>query len=86
MTQPLIEDVLEIIETFQVAARQLRRLGRGPLRNGNDFISSTEFYLYNGKIRFARTYPHDVCFETANKLEQFAASLQWSVRGEPLQS
>jgi hypothetical protein len=86
MTQPLLEDVLEIIETFQVAARQLRRLGRGPLTNGTDFISSTEFYLFNGKLRFARCYPHDVCFETANKLEQFASTLEWSVRRERLPS
>ena len=86
MTQLMIDEALEIAESFQMAARQLRRLGRGPLQNGADSISSREIYRFGDKIRLAPSFPHDVCFETANKLEDFARKLEVLVRREPLQS
>jgi len=86
MTELMIDEVLEIAETFEIAARQLRRLGRGPLENGSDNISSREIYRFGDKIRLASSFPHDVCFETANKLEELAGKLERLVRREPLQS
>jgi hypothetical protein len=86
MTELMIDEVLEIAETFQIAARQLRRLGSGPLKNGLDRLSSREIYQFNGRVRLAHSFPHDVCFETANKLEELAAKLELLVRPEPLQS
>jgi len=82
----MIDEVLEIAETFQIAARQLRRLGRGPLENGCDSISSREIYRFNDHVRLAPSFPHDVCFETANKLEELAGKLERMVKPEPFQS
>jgi hypothetical protein len=85
MTELMIDEVLEIAETFQTAARQLRRLGRGPLKKGLDSHSFREIYRFGDRVRIAHLFPHDVCFETANKLEELAAKLEVLVRREPLQ-
>ena len=84
--QIMIDDVLEIAETFQIAAQQLRRLGRGALKNGPHSLASREIYRFGNKVRLAHSFPHDVCFETANKLEEFAGKLERLVRPEPFQS
>jgi hypothetical protein len=86
MTDGMIEEVLEIAETFQVAAQQLRRLGRGSFKRGAESFGSRNIYRFNGKTRLARSFPHDVCFETANKLEEFAATLELLMKPAPLQS
>jgi hypothetical protein len=84
--QIMIDDVLEIAETFQIAAQQLRRLGRGALKNGPHSLASSEIYHFGTKVRLSPSFPHDVCFETANKLEEFAGKLERLVRPEPFQS
>ncbi len=86
MTEGLIEEALEVAELFRTAAQQLRRLGRGPFKSGYDSLSSRHIYRFAGKIKFSPSFPHDVCFETANRLEEFAATLQILVRPEPFQS
>ena len=84
--QILIDDMLEIAETFQMAAQQLRRLGRGSIKNGYHSLLAMEVYRFGERVRTAPAFPRDVCFETANQLEDFAARLEGLARPEPLQS
>ncbi len=86
IAQILIDDILEIAETFHAAAQQLRRLGRGSIKNGHHSLLSLEAYRFGERVRTARAFPRDVCFETANQLEEYAARLETLVRPEPLQS
>jgi len=86
MSQGMIDEVLDIAETFQVTAKHLRRLGRGSFKRGAESFGSREIYRFEGKVRLTRSFPRDVCFETANKLEEFAAILERLMRPEPLQS
>ena len=59
--QIMIDEVLEIAETFQIAAQQLRQLGRGPLKNGPHGPASREIYRFGNQVRLAHSFPHDVC-------------------------
>ncbi len=86
MTQPMIDDVLEIIETLEIAAQQLRRLGRGSLKNGSESILLKEVYRFGTKIRTAPCFPRDVCFETANQVEEFAMFLKTQIAPRTLRS
>ena len=86
MTQGMIDEVLEVAETFMAAAQQLRRLGRGSFKRGDESFGSQHIYRFQGKVRLAPSFPRDVCFETANQLEEFAATLERLMRPEPLES
>jgi hypothetical protein len=85
-TENMTDEVMEIVKVFEIAARELRRLGRGPLKTGHSSLSSREIYRFGNQIRIAYSFPHDVCFETANKLEELARKLEVLVRPEPFQS
>ncbi len=86
MTEPLMNDMLEIADTFQTAAQQLRRLGRASIKNGADSVRALEIYRFGEKVRLAHSFPRDVCFETANKLEEFAGRLERLVNPPPFES
>jgi|HubBroStandDraft_5_1064220.scaffolds.fasta_scaffold493473_1 hypothetical protein len=86
IAQILIDDVLEIAETFHLAAQQLRRIGRGPIKNLHHSLGSIHVYRFGERVRTTRSFPRDVCFETANRLEEYAYTLERLVRPEPLQS
>ena len=70
------EDMLEVAQLFDDAARQLRRLGTGGIRNGSDYIFSRHIYQFGGKIRIVDSFQRDICFETANRLEEYADTLK----------
>jgi len=82
----MVEDVLEIVEVFQVAAFELRRLGRGPLRKDFHSVNFKNVYRFDDQVRLVHSFPHDVCFETANKLEEFAGTLERWVKAEICES
>jgi hypothetical protein len=82
----MIDDVSEMIETLEAAAQYLRRLGRGSLKNGSESILAMEGYLFDGRGKTAHSFPHDVCFETANRVEEYAARLKRLITPDPLQS
>jgi len=86
IAQILVDDVLEIAETFHQAAQQFRRLGRGSIRNGHHSLGSIHAYRFGERVRTAPSFPRDVCFETANQLEEYACTLERLVSSEPLQS
>ena len=86
MSEGMIEEVMDIARLFAEAALELRRLGRGSFKRGAESFGSRHIYRFDGKIRLAPSFPHDVCFETANRLEEFAATLELLVRPEPFQS
>jgi hypothetical protein len=67
MTQPMIDDVLEIIENLEIAAPQLWRLARGSLKNGSDSILLKEVYQFGTKIRTAPCFPRDDLAEEFEK-------------------
>src|SRR5580698_3145060 len=66
---PIHEDMLEVAQLFDDAARQLRRLGSGAIKNGPDLISSRHIYKFANKVRIVDSFQRDVCFEIANRLE-----------------
>ena len=74
--RPIQEDMLQMAELFTDAAHQLRRLGSGSIKNGSDSILSRHIYKFGDKIRIVDSFPRDICFETANRLEEFAATLE----------
>jgi hypothetical protein len=67
-------------QLFNDAAYQLRRLGSGSIKNGSDSILSRHIYKFGDKIRIVDSFQRDICFETANRLEEFAATLELLVR------
>ena len=81
----MVEDVLEIVEVFQVAAFELRRLGRGPLRKEYHSLNFRVLYRFEDQVRLAHAFPRDKCFEAANQLEEFAGTLERWVKAETLQ-
>ena len=81
----MIEDVLEIVEVFQVAAFELRRLGRGPLRKDYHSVNFRELYRFGDQVRLAHSFPRDVVFSIANQLEEFAGTLERWVKAETYQ-
>ena len=70
------EDMLEVAQLFDDAARQLRRLGSGAIKNGPDLISSRHIYKFANKVRIVDSFQRDVCFEIANRLEEYADTLK----------
>ncbi len=77
----MTDEVMKIAKLFRITADQLRRLGRGPIQKDHSSLKVIEAYLFNNKVRTAAAFPHDQCFETANRPEEFAAKLE--VLGEP---
>jgi hypothetical protein len=75
------EDMLDVAQLFNDAAYQLRRLGRGVIQNGSHDIYSWHIYKCGDKTRIVESFPHDVCFETANRLEEYARVLELHIRG-----
>jgi len=82
----MTDEVMKIAKLFQITAHQLRRLGRGRIEKDHRSLKVIEAYLFNNKIRTAAAFPHDQCFETANRLEEFARKLEVLVKPERLQS
>jgi hypothetical protein len=77
----MTEEVMKIAKLFQITAYQLRRLGRGPIEKDHSSLGVMEAYEFNNKIRTTAAFPRDICFETANLLEEFARKLE--VVGKP---
>jgi hypothetical protein len=77
---PVANDLSEIACLFRVAAAQLRRLSQGRIRTRRDTTIAIEAYLYKNQMRSALAFPPDRCQETANLLEEFAASLEALIR------
>jgi hypothetical protein len=78
--RPIHQDMLEVAQLFDDTAYQLRRLGRGSIRNGTDSLLSLQVYKFGDKIRTARSFQRDVCFEMANRLEEYARTLELHIR------
>jgi hypothetical protein len=78
--RPIQEDMLEVAQLFDEAAHQLRRLGRGAITNGSDSILSRHIYKFGDKIRIVDSFQRDICFETANRLEEYARTLELLIR------
>ena len=79
--RPIDEDMSDVAQLFNEAAYQLRRLGRGVIQNGSHYIHSRHIYKFGDKTRIVESFPHDVCFETANRLEEYARVLELHIRG-----
>jgi hypothetical protein len=69
-------ELLKLAALFRVTATQLRRLAAGPLQQDGDAVLALKAYLDHGRLRTAEAFPPDRCLETANLLEEFAATLQ----------
>jgi len=72
----MTDDLFYIAWLFRVAAGQLRRLSRGPIRTKRDTIVAMETYVYQDQMKSAPAFPPDQCQETANLLEEFADKLE----------
>lgn len=72
----MADDLSEIARSFRAAAAQLRWLSQGRIRATRDTTPAIEAYLYKNQMRLAPAFPPDRCQETANLLEEFAASLE----------
>jgi len=70
------DEIMKIAELFHVTAGQLRRLGRGPITKDEGSLTVIEAYVFKDEMRTANAFPHDQCFETANRLEEFAQKLE----------
>jgi len=83
--RPLHDEMLEMAQSLNDAATHLRRLGRGALTNGSDSILSRHIYKFGDGTRIVDSFQRDICFETANRLEEYAHVLELLVRPrEPL--
>ena len=85
--RPLHEEMIEMAHSLNEAASHLRRLGRGALKNenGSDSILSRHIYKFGDRTRIVDSFQRDICFETANRLEEYAHVLELLVRPrEPL--
>ena len=86
IAQTLIDDILEMAETFHLAAPAARRLGRGSIR----MVTTTFCRLKPIDSASESEQParsrNDDRFETANQPEEYAARLETLVRREPFQS
>jgi hypothetical protein len=69
-------ELLKLATLFSITATQLRRLAVGPLQQDGDAVLALRAYLDQGRLRTAEAFPRDRCLETANLLEEFAATLQ----------
>ena len=70
------DEMSKLATLFRITATQLRRLAAGPLRKNGDSLMVIEAHAYQNRTRIDHAFPRDQCLETANLLDEFAATLE----------